>query len=559
MADTYIAGLNGSHNGGITVSKNGKIVLCLEFERLFNEKNVGVAQYKTIKGSDILTVMEYLGPYVMNKLGIKEFDKLITINTEVNFGGEKRYGMENYFPHKEHVIGFHHLAHAANALYTSPYDRALIVSFDGGGNDGFFNIYLGDKKEKFGHDNFKLLESVVHPTAGSPHLFLDLGLPYAAFGEVLGDIRREGDLSNGILVYPGKIMGLASYGKVRKRWLKKFINYYTQNLHQGNSWKSHIKNLFDEIGIEYNVNLFAERNEEDRLTGSIAHDIAATSQRAFEEAFLLFAKKYIDEHPDLPLLMAGGCALNIILNTRLKKEFDRDVFVGPTPNDSGISTGLCLYGVKPDKPAETTYLGTELIDTDTVFQWINENWWFTSHFIDRDELAQSLIEGKIVGVARGRAEHGPRALGNRSILCNPSINSMKDILNAKVKNREYYRPFAPVVRLEDVSKYFEWEGESRWMTFCPVVKKEWRKKLKAITHVDNTARVQTVTKEQNEFLYDILTRIDKKTGVGVLLNTSFNVAGKPIANSVNDCMTVFKDTELDQLILDNLYFKKCTI
>ena len=141
-------------------------------------------------------------------------------------------------------------------------------------------------------------------------------------------------------------------------------------------------------------------------------------------------------------------------------------------------------------------------------------------------------------------------------MCNPSIPEMKDILNAKVKNREWYRPFAPVVRQEDVSKYFEFEGEARWMSFCPTVKEEWREKLAAITHVDNTARVQTVTREQNQFLYDLLTEFEKETGVGVLLNTSFNVNGKPILSTYRDAFIIYDKTELDCLLLEDYYIRK---
>ena len=133
---------------------------------------------------------------------------------------------------------------------------------------------------------------------------------------------------------------------------------------------------------------------------------------------------------------------------------------------------------------------------------------------------------------------------------------MKDILNKKVKNREWYRPFAPVVRLEDVSTYFEWEGEARWMSFCPKVKKKWQKKLPSITHVDGTARVQTVTKEQNEWLYNLLTLFKEKTGVGVLLNTSFNVNGKPILSTVSDAFEISEKTELDSLIIEKYYINK---
>jgi carbamoyltransferase len=133
---------------------------------------------------------------------------------------------------------------------------------------------------------------------------------------------------------------------------------------------------------------------------------------------------------------------------------------------------------------------------------------------------------------------------------------MKDILNEKVKHREWYRPFAPVVRLEDVSEYFEWDRESRWMSFCPKVKEEWREKLSAITHVDGTARVQTVTREQNEWLYDVLTLFKEKTGIGVLLNTSFNVDGKPILTTVKDAFNILENTQMDGLVIQNYYIKK---
>ena len=190
--------------------------------------------------------------------------------------------------------------------------------------------------------------------------------------------------------------------------------------------------------------------------------------------------------------------------------------------------------LKPSKPIDITYAGPELFDYILLSEYIETMPINPVTEYDIDTLVSDLEKGEIIGVARGRMEHGPRALGNRSILCNPAIKEMKDTLNQKVKHREWYRPFAPIVRLEDVSEYFDWEGESRWMTFCPTVKKEWRKKLPSITHVDGTARVQTVTKEQNPWIYELLTKFKEKTGVGVLLNTSFNVNGKPILNTVRD-------------------------
>jgi len=216
-----------------------------------------------------------------------------------------------------------------------------------------------------------------------------------------------------------------------------------------------------------------------------------------------------------------------------------------------------LSKLKPAKPFNSTYSGTTLLDLDNLTYYIqNSNIKFKSHFLNKDQLVDDLISGKIVGVARGRSEHGPRALGNRSIFCNPSIPEMKDILNAKVKHREWYRPFAPVVRLEDVNIYFEWNKESRWMSFCPKVREEWKDKLAAITHVDDTARVQTVTREQNEWLYELLTKFHEKTGVGVLLNTSFNVDGKPILSTCKDAFTILETTKMDCLVIEDLYFRK---
>ena len=133
---------------------------------------------------------------------------------------------------------------------------------------------------------------------------------------------------------------------------------------------------------------------------------------------------------------------------------------------------------------------------------------------------------------------------------------MKDILNHKVKHREWYRPFAPVCRLEDASKYFEWKGESRHMLYCPRVREEWQEKLSSITHVDGTARLQTVTREQNEWLYDLLTVFEQKAGHGVLLNTSFNIAGKPILNTIADAMWVLNNSQMDYLVIEDFYYGK---
>lgn len=541
----------GSHNAAYVVEENEEILLVLEVERLLNFKNSGIAQYLCPKNDDLLFLAEYIPQYIMRKLNITEFENCYYLNTDVIT--DKLHQMEQFIPAKNYIHCLHHKSHAAGCFYQSPYNEALIFSFDGGGNDGKFNVYHGKRET-----SVELLETITSPASDSPHIFYDLGFPYMILGHYLADIKQE-PLSIGNLVYPGKIMGLASYGNVNKEWLPHFIEFYKSDpsgIHHGEwdvtgyyDYEPKLKKLGNSIGVVF--------NDVNRLSGQIAYDIATTSQRAFEECFLEIASPYFDLFPEMPICIAGGCGLNIILNTRLVEEFNRNVFVGPTPNDCGIALGLMLDQLKPQKPFDATYAGLELLDLDMLPNYIqNMHFPFTSHMLNVSELVNDLVNGKIVGVARGKAEHGARALGNRSILCNPSLPEMKDILNAKVKHREWYRPFAPVVRLEDVSKYFEWEGESRWMSFCPKVKEEWRDQLAAITHVDNTARVQTVTKEQNEWLYDLITEFEKQTGIGVLLNTSFNVDGKPILSTIQDAFKILRETQLDGLILEKYYIKK---
>ena len=541
----------GSHNAAYVVEKNGEILLVLEVERFLNTKNSGLAQYLVPKVPDLLFLAEYIPQFIMNKYGIKEFDNCYYLNTDVVMS--KMHNLEQFIPSKNYELGLHHQSHAAGIFYQSPYNEALVFSFDGGGNDGKFNVYYATREK-----SVQLLEDVINPISNNPHIKYDLGFPYMLFGHYLEDIKLE-PLNIGNLVYSGKIMGLVSYGNINEEWLPHFIEFYKSNPDGtriggwDNSgyydYEPKIQELGNKIDIEFIL--------DNRLSGQVAYDIAATSQRAFEECFLKVDKPYFNKYPNLPICITGGCGLNIILNTRLVKEFNRKVFVGPNPNDCGIALGLMLHKIKPQNSIDITYSGLELLDIDHLANYIqNSNFNFTTHFLNINQVVKDLVNGKIVGVARGKSEHGPRALGNRSIICNPSIKEMKDILNAKVKHREWYRPFAPVVRLEDISKYFEWKEEARWMSFCPTVKEEWRDKLPSITHVDNTARVQTVTREQNEWLYDLLTAFHKETGIGILLNTSFNVNGKPILSTVQDAFKIFGESQMDSLIIENFYMTK---
>ena len=276
-------------------------------------------------------------------------------------------------------------------------------------------------------------------------------------------------------------------------------------------------------------------------------DLAATSQHVFEEVFFEIVTPYLDEYKHLPVCVSGGCALNVVLNTKLKERIQRDVFVAPNSNDCGLALGMLLDFEKPQEQVDATYCGLPPMDPDALYELIESKW--TDEY-DVEKAARHLCDGRIIGTIWGNSEHGPRALGNRSIICNPSIPGMKDILNEKVKKREWFRPFAPIVRLEDVDKYFHFKGESRFMSFYATVRDEWKEKLAAITHVDGTARVQTITREQNERMYDLITAFEKMSGIGVLLNTSFNVNGKPLINSYKDALKML-DCGLDFVFADN--------
>jgi carbamoyltransferase len=539
----------GSHNSALALEIDGKVVLVLEAERFVNYKNAAFAQYKTVHTP--LAVIQCAVEWIMKKYNIDQFDTCYHMNDDIHHN-DKVYRLRHVIPAKQYVDHQHHEAHAAGCFYQSPYEKALIFSFDGGGNDGKFNVYLAERET-----GVLQIGKHINPLYNHEYVYYDLGFPYMIIAHYLEDIRQD-SLTDGNLVYPGKLMGLASYGTVNKSWLPYFIGFYKSNP-DGLTYNELIQVLGQKIGVQFNTHK--------RISGKLAHDIAATSQRAFEECFLEIAKPYLEQYPTLPVCVTGGCALNIILNTRLVNEFNRDVFVGPNPNDCGLAVGMLLNNIKPKEPADITYAGLPLLDYDLLSMYsqqhhckeiVDSEELDSSYQVSLDKIVSDLVDGKIVGVARETAEHGPRALGNRSILCNPSIVDMKDTLNAKVKNREWYRPFAPVVRLEDVNKYFEWNRDSRWMSFCPTVREEWRDALTAITHVDNTARVQTVTREQNPWLYELLTRFEKQTGIGVLLNTSFNVNGKPILSTLSDAFYIYTQTQMDSLIVENLYFSKET-
>jgi carbamoyltransferase len=519
----------GSHNGGIAF-RDHNTYRVIEIERFISKKNCGLTQYLLCRNS--FYILEKLLDYI-NKEFNKNlmFDNLIYSNTDVIYGND-HVKFEDLISAKNKHFCLHHRAHAAGTFYQSPFNEAIIISYDGGGSDGFFNIFYGNRENSV--TNIK-------------NVNIDLGFAYMSFGHFINEIKFESELSIGNLVYSGKLMGLCGYGKVRKGWKKYFKNYYLSKP-DGLNYIEKLNNFIgSKIGVVFNI--------DNRLVGDIALDIAATSQQVFEEIFLEIITPILEsnEYKHLPICLTGGCALNVVCNTRVKDIFKRPLFVAPNSNDSGLALGMLLDYERPGYQVDVTYGGLPVLDPYSLYELIENKW---SEVYSHEKMAEILNNGNIVGLIQGDCEHGPRALGNRSILCNPAIPNMKDTLNQKVKRREWFRPFAPVVKLEDANKYFEFDGESRFMSYYAKVREEYKEQLVSITHIDGTARLQTVTKDQNSFIYDLLTEFEKLSGIGVLLNTSFNINGKPLINSYKDGLWMLDNTGLDILSTDQFIVYK---
>ena len=511
--------LQSYHNAAIAVYHEGRIITVLEFERFVNLKNASHDFFQPIYARDY--ILQHAYEYLKDKFGFTEYNKFI-----VGFGyPEIPQKHKDSFPAKEYLIDeSHHSAHAYGSFAQSPFEKSLIISFDGGSNEGYFNFYIGER----GQDLMKVKS-----------LNLDLGSHYHAIGSICEEIKHYDSLTTS-----GKVLGLQSYGVVIEEWKKPLKEFFSFQLPYWTKFEERKKSLLADLGFNTETVV--------KLSGQDSYNLCRTAQEVFEELFFENANSTILEY-NLPIILTGGCALNIVLNTRVKERYDLDVFVAPNSTDCGIAAGLLCKQFKPVDIVDITYKGVDVLDKHTLIEYTNSRYGAKTPLQD---IIEDLAQNKILGVVQGNAEHGPRALGNRSIICSPLSPDMKDTLNLKVKHREWFRPFAPIVRLEDVSEYFEWEGESRWMNFCPKVKPGYIDKIPAVVHVDGTARVQTVTREQNPFIYDLLTEFKEKTGIGVLVNTSFNVDGKPILSTYKDAFKVFDETQLDRLYLDGYYFRK---
>jgi len=463
----------------------------------------------------------------------------------------------------------HHFSHAASAFYPSPFEEAIILTLDGVGEWATTTVAYGKKNK------ITMLKEIHFPHS--------LGLLYSAFTYYTGFKVNSGEY---------KVMGLAPYGKPI---YKDLILENLIDLKKDGSFRLDMSYFNYATGLTMTNKKFsdlfgqpARKREEDLLT-QFHMDIAASIQAVTEEIVIRLTRDIANEYKTKNLCMAGGVALNCVANGKiLKNKFFKNIWVQPAAGDAGGSLGAALgywhqeldneRKININDSMEGSYLGPKLINIDIEKELSFLGAIFKKH--DEETLlnisADELSKQKTLGWFQGRMEFGPRALGGRSILGDPRSEKMQKELNLKIKFRESFRPFAPSVLKEEVSNWFDLNEDSPYMLLVANIKKELqipmtksqeslfgieklnikRSKIPAITHVDYSARIQTVKKDTNLIYYKLIKRFNEITGCPILINTSFNIRGEPIVCSVEDAFKCFMGTNLDILVIENYVLYK---
>ncbi len=462
----------------------------------------------------------------------------------------------------------HHYSHAASAFFPSPFKESIILTLDGVGEWATTTIAVGEK------NNLKVIKEIHFPHS--------IGLLYSAFTYYIGFKVNSGEY---------KVMGLAPYGEPK---YKDIIINNLIDLKEDGSFRLNMKYFNYATGLTMTNKKFSDLSgkpvrdpKKDKLT-QFHMNIAASIQSVTEEIVLRITKSIADEYKIKNLCLAGGVALNCVANGKILEDnyFD-NIWIQPAAGDAGGSLGAALayWHHELGKPREKfkdqmkgSYLGPKFENNFIEMKLKSLKANFKKY--KRDQVisltAKELSNEKTVGWFQGKMEFGPRALGGRSILADPRSEKMQKELNLKIKFRESFRPFAPSVLREDVNDWFELNSDSPYMLLVAQVKKNKQIRMKtedeklfgieklnikrssipAITHVDYSARIQTVHQETNPRYYDLLKEFKKNTNCPVLVNTSFNVRGEPIVCSVEDAFNCFMGTNLDILVIEDFVLFK---
>jgi len=582
------------HDSAACILKDGKIIAAAQEERFTRKKHDQnyphnaidfVLKYADLKLSAVDQIVFFEKPFLkFERLletyvafapkGFISFAKAMPIwikeklfQKNLLFNKLKNHD-QNYKSDQNIFFSDHHLSHAASAFFPSPFNEAAILTADGVGEWATTTVAVGK------NNNLEIKKEIHFPHS--------LGLLYSAFTYYTGFKVNSGEY---------KLMGLAPYGapiyldKVKKlidikddgtfRLNQKYFNYAT-GLTMTNE-------KFDD--------LFGQkpRNPQSQKITQFHMDIAASIQKVTEEIMIKLARSIRKEYGLKNLCLAGGVALNCVANGKILKEkiFD-NIWIQPAAGDAGGSLGAALalwYSEKKNERVvnskddmKGSFLGTDFTQEEIEKELRSIGAYYEIFDYDQliDKSAQFLSEEKAIGWFQGRMEFGPRALGGRSILGDPRSDKMQKNLNLKVKYRESFRPFAPSVLREDLSTWFDMSVDSPYMLLVSNINTDKkiemseeqknlfgidklnikRSEIPAVTHVDYSARVQTVTKDTNSRYYDLISKFKEKTGCPLVVNTSFNVRGEPIVNSPTDAFNCFMGTELDYLVIGNCILEK---
>lgn len=491
---------------------------------------------KLVYHLNVVNFFKYFPSYTLEAINNSQYQLRKITNTRRNL---KKLGYKG-------TIKFlnHHDCHAASTYYTSNFNDAAILTVDGRGESAATCVYSASGS------HLSKQAQINYPNS--------LGAFYSCITEFLGFKENEDE---------GKVMGLAPYGDLSlvesmQDVLLVKSHDYTLNLDYFRFHRKPSENVSQKF-----IDVFGSPRAKDEELTQHHMNIARAAQDVLEKALIALAKHAKDLTDKSSLCISGGVALNSVANGKIVQEnIFNDVFIYPAAGDDGASTGAALlsfYSLKPDKQIITDinrnpYLGpdTNIDEIETALK-MHGLPYVKPKKIER-HVAELIAENKFVGWYQGRAEFGPRALGNRSMLINPRLAENKDQVNARIKFRESFRPFAPSTTIEAAPRYFELgtAKESPYMILAFDVKKDKRSEIPAVTHIDGTARVQTVTKDGNLRYWNLLNEFEKITGTPVLMNTSFNIMGEPIVNTPEQAVRCFLGCGLDVLVLGDYVVSK---
>ena len=582
------------HDSAACILIDGKIVAAAQEERFTRKKHDPgyphhaiefVLKYASLKLSEVDQIVFFERPFLkFERLletyvafapkGFLSFSKAMSLwikeklfQKSLLFNKLKKHD-SNYKSDKNLFFSEHHLSHAASAFFPSPFDEAVVLTADGVGEWATTTVAVGK-------GNSLEIKKEIH----FPH---SLGLLYSAFTYYTGFKVNSGEY---------KLMGLAPYGNpIYEDKVKKLVDLKEDGTFRLDQKYFNYSTGFTMTNKKFD-DLFGKKSRDpknEKIT-QFHMDIAASIQKVTEEIMINLAKSIQKEYGLKNLCLAGGVALNCVANGKILKEkiFD-NIWVQPAAGDAGGSLGaaLALWHIDQGNKREVnlkddmkgSYLGTEFNqdEIEKELQTAGANFETFNYKELIDKTAEYLSNEKAIGWFQGRMEFGPRALGSRSILGDPRSDKMQKNLNLKVKYRESFRPFAPSVLRENLSEWFEMNVDSPYMLLVANIisnkKIEMtneqknlfgieklnvkRSEIPAVTHVDYSARVQTVTKDTNIRYYDLISKFKEKTGCPLVVNTSFNVRGEPIVNTPTDAFNCFMGTELDYLVIGDCILDK---